>query len=91
MRWSNEPVLISNLVSGLLVAVSSALLLLDQGASIYLAVATFLGSLAVVVGGGVVARQTAWSPQSVRRVASVAGNAVSAEDVIAAAERGEQV
>jgi hypothetical protein len=69
MKWSasNEPVLLSTIVAGALVAVSQALLLIDQGASLALAVGTALGALAVVVGGGAVARGhvTPWEPDTV--------------------------
>lgn len=66
MRWSNEPVLLSALIAGLLTSIADALILVDRGASVALALAVALGQFAVVVGGGVVARTQAYGPETVR-------------------------
>ncbi|MBW3663586.1 MAG: hypothetical protein KY469_10845 [Actinobacteria bacterium] len=82
MKWSNEPVMLSALVAGLFIAASSALVLLDSGATLYLAIGTALGQLGIVTGGGAVARSHAWGPKTVDTI-------MDADVVIAAAERGE--
>lgn len=82
MRWSNEPVFLSAIVAGFLIAVSSALFLLDQGASLYLAAGTAIGQFGVVLGGGVIGRQNAYGPKMVDTI-------IDAEAVITAAERRE--
>lgn len=82
MRWSNEPVILSALAAGAFIAASSALILLDQGATLYLALGTALGQYGLVIGGGAVARQTVYGPKTVDEV-------MDADAVIAAAERGE--
>lgn len=78
----NEPVRISALLAGLLVAVSTALLAIDGGATWQFAVGQALAYLGLIVGGGEVARSQAWGPKTVDEV-------MDAEAVISAAERGE--
>lgn len=82
MKWSNEPVLVSVVVAGVLAATAGALALLDAGATGLAAAALWLGQLSIVVGGGTIGRQQAWGPKTVDEI-------MDAEAVIAAAERGE--
>lgn len=63
-RWSNEPVLLSAIVAGLLAATAGALALLDSGGTLLAAAALWLGQVSVVVGGGAVARSRAYGPRT---------------------------
>ena len=82
MKWSNEPVLLSALLAGILAATASALAILDAGGTTLAATGLWLSEVAIVVGGGALARTQAWSPSSVDEV-------MDAHAVIEAAERGE--
>lgn len=82
MKWSNEPVLLSTIVAGLLAASAAALAVIDAGGTLLAAASLWLAEVAIVVGGGVIARSQAWGPRSVDEI-------MDAEAVVAAAERGE--
>ena len=82
MRWSNEPVLLSVIVAGILAATAGALTVLDTGGTALAAAALWLTQTAIVVGGGTYARSQAWGPRTVDEI-------MDAEAVVAAAERGE--
>lgn len=64
MKWSNEPVLLSAIVAGVLAATGGGLALLDAGASLLAAGALWLGQLSIVIGGGTIARTQAYGPKT---------------------------
>lgn len=81
VRWSNEPVLLSAIVAGVLVAAATVLLLLDGGATGLHAAAVGLLELATVIGGGKIARGRAYGPETVDRILDA--------DAVLAAHEGE--
>lgn len=86
MNLQTEPVRLMALVAGILVAVSTALLALDAGQSVYFALGQALAYLGLVVGGGELARTQAWAPATVGREVEVRDRmldeVLSAEDAL---------
>lgn len=68
MKWSREPVLISALVAGLMVAIGGALVDIAGGVNVLAAIGQALLELALVVGGGAVARTQAYSPETAEQI-----------------------
>lgn len=68
MKWSREPVLISAIVAGLLVAIGGALVDVANGIDVLAAIGQALLELALVVGGGAVARSQAYSPETAETI-----------------------
>lgn len=64
MKWSKEPVLISAIVAGLLVAIGGAFTDVANGVDVLAAIGQALIEFAIVVGGGAVARTQAYSPDT---------------------------
>lgn len=74
-----EPIRYTALVAGLLTATATVLTLLGQGTDLLTALGTAIAQLALIVGGGELARTQAWAPESVDRI-------LDAESVLSEAE-----
>lgn len=82
MNLQTEPVRLMALIAGILVAVSTALLALDAGQSVYAALGQALAYLGLVVGGGELARTQAYAPSTVEDQRTLLDEVLSAEDAL---------
>lgn len=63
LNWSEEPVVLSALIAGLLVAAGGTLVAIGEGIDPLVAIGQGLAEFGIVVGGGFLGRSRAYSPR----------------------------